>query len=126
MDGAHHGAVLGMGEVSQNAAEGESGDAIETGGGLVQEEETRLHEKLHGHAQTLALSAGNALLQRTAYGCVLAVLETDLDNDLVHPLELVVSAHLGGKTQERRISQRLLHREVGEQQIVLVVVGCWS
>jgi hypothetical protein len=32
------------------------------------------------------------------------VLEAELDDDLVHALELVLPAHLGGQSQECRVS----------------------
>jgi hypothetical protein len=80
MDGADHGAVFSVREIPQNATEGKCRDTIETGGGFVQEQEA-LHEKLHSYAQTFALAAGNALPQCAADRRVLAVLETESDND---------------------------------------------
>jgi hypothetical protein len=109
-----------MRKISENAAEGERRDAVETGGRLVQEKEARFHEELHGHAQTLTLTAGETFPQSASDRCVLTVFQTDLDDHFVHPLELFVSAHFGRETKESCIPQRLLHREVGEQQIILV------
>ncbi len=121
VDGADDRAVALGGQLLEAGAHGERGGAVEAGGGLVEEDQLGLGQQLHGDAQALALSAGDALLAAVAHDHVLDVSDLhELDDllDALLPLGLgcvLVQAQVGG------IGQGLLDGELRKQNVVLIL-----
>jgi hypothetical protein len=85
----------------------------------VQEEQQRLGKQLHGDAQALALAAGDALLERRADDDVLHLGEAHLLHHRVDARNALRRVGAARQPQLRGVLERLQHRQVAVQQVVL-------
>lgn len=84
---------------------------VETTGGLVEEEEAWPHEELQGDADAALLAAADPAEVPVTDDGVGAVLETHLDDGALHQRALVLPRHLVRQPQQRRVADRLAHRQ---------------
>lgn len=97
----------------------ERGGAVEAGGGLVEEEDTRAYEDLEGNAEAFLLAAADASELPVSDLAIGAFLEAHLhDGGLYDVLDLVF-IHGGGEPQMSGVMDGLSHCQSPQQHIFL-------
>ncbi len=103
-----------VGEAAQHVHHRAVHARVETGGRFVEEEQRRLGQQLQGHADALALPAGEAV-----HGLRGALFEAEFTDDLVDPGPAFGLGGVLGEAEFGRVRQGAVHGELGVQDVVL-------
>jgi hypothetical protein len=89
---------------------------------FVRHDERRVSEHLVCDAGSLSLSSGDSSGPRSSDGRSSALGESEQLDDAVDALQLLLSCELLRQVEQRRVFQRLLDGEIGEQQILITLI----
>lgn len=94
---------------------------VQTSGGLIQENEIRVSDELDSNRSSLPLSPWHSLDQRTSNLCVLALIESQFRDDIIHSLNLalIVAPQLQLSCEFKTFT----HSHCLEEDIVLLHIG---
>jgi hypothetical protein len=119
MDRGDDRALARVRQIAQQLTERRRRNTVQSRSGLVKKQQARTRQELHGHANTLAFTTANALLEAITNDDVAAVIQAQLANHVFDALLLFRGQHRRRQTQFGRVVQRLLDRQAAIEQIVL-------